>query len=63
MTAGPANNPAMFSVFLKDRCLGFILTRGGLFEAVDASEKSIGHFETAKEAASAIVAQSIPESA
>ena len=56
MTAGPANNPAMFSAFDGRECLGFVYARGKSgFESFDASEKSLGTFETPREAASAIM--------
>ena len=63
MTTRPANNPTMFSVYDDRECLGFVLCRRNAYEAFDRDEKSIGHFETAKEAAAAIMAQSSPESA
>ena len=56
-TMRPANNPAMFSVFDGRECLGFVYARGkGGFESFDASERSLGLFPSAKEAASAIMA-------
>jgi len=55
MTARPAN-ASMFSVYDGQTCLGFILCRGGKgFEAFSADERSLGHFETAKEAESAVM--------
>ena len=56
MTAHPANSSAMFSVYDDRECLGFVLCRGKTgFEALDRAEKSIGTFETPREAASAIM--------
>jgi hypothetical protein len=45
----------MFSVYSGRECLGFVLCRGKAFEAFDRAEQSLGHFETAKEAASAVM--------
>jgi len=53
MTTRPAAQ--MFSILLGERCVGFILARGKMFEAYDREEQSLGHFGSAKEAASAVM--------
>jgi len=55
VTARPA--PAMmFSVYDGQTCLGFIFCRGSKgFEAFDRDEKSLGLFQAAKQAATAVM--------
>jgi hypothetical protein len=55
MTAQPA--PTMVNVFDDDgRYLGVVFARGRSgFEAFDANERSLGLFETAKQAAGALL--------
>jgi len=56
MTTRPANAPQMFSVFADGRCLGFVMCRGPCgHEAFDRDQKSLGVFETSREAATAIM--------
>jgi hypothetical protein len=49
--------PSPFSYVYDGReCLGFILARGKLdFEAIDRDERSLGFFQTQREAATAIM--------
>ena len=47
----------MLAVYDGRSCLGFILSLGVMgFEAFDADERSLGRFETRREAADAVVA-------
>ena len=55
LTTRASGAAQMFSILLGERCVGFILARGNVFEAFDASEKTLGHFGSAKEAASAVM--------
>jgi hypothetical protein len=53
--------PAMLAVYDGLACIGFIMTRGRRgFEAFDATERSLGVFETQDEAANKITAGSPP---
>ena len=62
MTAAPARtSAALASVYDGQRCCGFIVARGPAgFGAFDASERSLGIFETQLAAADAIMRRSAP---
>jgi hypothetical protein len=47
---------SMLSVYDGQRCVGFVMHRGKCgFEAIDDADKSLGHFQTQHEAASALM--------
>jgi hypothetical protein len=55
MSARPSITPLTYVQAGRD-CLGFILARGKLgFEAIDRDERSLGFFQTQREAATAIM--------
>jgi hypothetical protein len=55
MSARPSITPLTYVHDSRD-CLGFILARGKLgFEAIDRDERSLGFFQTQREAATAVM--------
>jgi hypothetical protein len=58
MTAAKPTTPPLVSIYDGQRCLGFILARGKTgFEAFAADERSLGLFQSQKEAVATIMSQ------
>jgi hypothetical protein len=50
------SEPSLVSVYSGQVCIGFVINRGAAgFEAFSADEKSLGLFQTQREAAAAIM--------